>query len=281
MQGDYMDAIKLFINEHKEFKHQLFELAKADLLKTYRGASLGWLWAIVKPSITIFVYFFAFSVGIRAAAKPVVGGDGSEYPFFLWLIGGIIPWFYVSEMMTQGTDCIKKYSYLVTKMRFPVSTIPTFVSLSKMFINLCLTGAIMLIYCCYGHWPSVYYLQLFYYMVCQILFFTPFTLFNATLSVISKDYGNLIKSLTTAVFWLSGIMWNISTVRNQTVRGILRLNPVTYICSGYRDCYIYREWFWDSSNYKSTLAFFGVTVCMWALSLYMYNKTRKDLPDVL
>ncbi len=276
-----MQGLKLFIKEHKEFGRQLLELAKADLLKTYRGASLGWLWAIVKPSITIFVYFFAFSVGIRSAAQPVIGGDGKEYEFFLWLIGGIIPWFYVSEMMTQGTDCIKKYSYLVTKMRFPVSTIPTFVSISKMLINMCLTLAIMVIFCFYGHFPSIYYLQLIYYMLCQFLFFTAFSLFNSTLSVISKDYGNLIKSLTTAVFWLSGIMWNISSVKNDTIRGLLRLNPVTYICSGYRDCYIYNKWFWDESNYQSTLAFFGVLLAMWAFSLYMYNKTRKDLPDVL
>lgn len=276
-----MKGLQLFIKEHKEFYKQLIELAKADLVKTYRGASLGWLWAIVKPSITIFVYFFAFSVGIRSASKPVTGGDGQEYEFFLWLIGGIIPWFYVSEMMTQGTDCIKKYSYLVTKMRFPVSTIPTFVSLSKMFVNVCLTLVIIVIYCCYGHFPSVYYLQLIYYMMCQFLFFTAFSLFNSTLSVISKDYGNLIKSLTTAVFWLSGIMWNISSVRSGAIRKILRLNPVTYICSGYRDCYIYRKWFWDETNYQSTIAFFGVLLLMWAISLYMYNKTRKDLPDVL
>ena len=276
-----MKGLQLFIKEHKEFYKQLIELAKADLVKTYRGASLGWLWAIVKPSITIFVYFFAFSVGIRSASKPVTGGDGQEYEFFLWLIGGIIPWFYVSEMMTQGTDCIKKYSYLVTKMRFPVSTIPTFVSISKMLVNMCLTAVIIVIYCFYGHFPDVYYLQLIYYMLCQFLFFTAFSLFNSTLSVISKDYGNLIKSLTTAVFWLSGIMWNVSNVNNPVVRKILRLNPVTYICSGYRDCYIYHKWFWDSSNYQSTIAFFGVLLFMWCLSLYMYNKTRKDLPDVL
>lgn len=276
-----MKGLQLFIKEHKEFYKQLIELAKADLVKTYRGASLGWLWAVVKPSITIFVYFFAFSVGIRSASKPVMGGDGQEYEFFLWLIGGIIPWFYVSEMMTQGTDCIKKYSYLVTKMRFPVSTIPTFVSLSKMLVNLCLTAVIIIIYCFYGHFPNIYYLQLIYYMLCQFLFFTAFSLFNSTLSVISKDYGNLIKSLTTAVFWLSGIMWNVSNVNNPIIRKILRLNPVTYICSGYRDCYIYQKWFWDSSNYESTIAFFGVLLVMWCISLYMYNKTRKDLPDVL
>lgn len=275
-----MESLKLFITEHKLFYKQLLELAKADIIKTYRGASLGWLWALIKPSITIFVYFFAFSVGLRAS-KPVTNAEGMTYDFFLWLLGGIIPWFYVSEMLTQGTGCIKKYSYLVTKMRFPVSTIPTFVSLSKMLVNIALTAVVMLIYCFYRHWPSVYYLQLIYYMLCQFLIFTPFTLFNATLSVISQDYGNLIKSLTTAVFWMSGIMYDATKIHNVWMRRLLKVNPVTYICSGYRDCYIYHEWFWSPTRYKSTLCFFGVTLLVWAGSLYIYNKTRKDLPDVL
>lgn len=275
-----MESLKLFFSEHYTFRKQLLELARADIVKTYRGASLGWLWTVIKPSITIFVYFFAFSVGIRAS-KPVTNAEGMTFPFFLWLIGGIIPWFYISELLTQGTGCIKKYSYLVTKMRFPVSTIPTFVSLSKMLVNFILTFVVILIYCFYRHWPTVYYIQLLYYMACQFLFMTPFTLFNATLSILSQDYGNLIKSLTTAVFWMSGIMYDASRIHNVWLRRMLRVNPVTYICSGYRDCYIYHKWFWEPGRYKSTLAFFAITLVMWAASLYIYNKTRKDLPDVL
>lgn len=275
-----MEGLKLFIQEHTMFKKQLVELAKADVIKTYRGASLGWAWALIKPAITIFVYFFAFSIGIRAS-KPVIGGDGSEYAYFLWLVGGIIPWFYVSEMFGQGTDCIKRYSYLVTKMRFPVSTIPTFVSMSKMLVNMALTAIIIFIYCIYGHYPDLYYLQLPYYMLCQFLFFTPFALFNSSISVLNQDYGNLVKSFTTAVFWFSGVMWNVSSVSNSALRWVLKLNPVTYICDGYRDCYIYHNWFWSSSRYKSTIAFFCVLLIMWISGLFVYNKTRKDLPDVL
>ena len=118
-------------------------------------------------------------------------------------------------------------------------------------------------------------------MLCQFLLFTPFALFNSTLSVISQDYGNLIKSLTTAVFWMSGIMYNIDSVHNAWLRKLLRINPVTYICSGYRDCYINQRWFFEECKYKSTLGFFCVVLLMWTASLFIYKKTRKDLPDVL
>jgi teichoic acid transport system permease protein len=74
------------VAEHKEYWRQIFQLAAADLVKTYRGSALGWLWAIIKPSVTIFVYWFAFAVGLRASS--MVNG----FPFSLWLISGILPW---------------------------------------------------------------------------------------------------------------------------------------------------------------------------------------------
>ena len=123
MRSKKLSALKTIIRDHIKYRKQIFKLAKADLSKTYRGSALGWSWAVIKPVVTIFVYWFAFSIGLRAN-KPING-----YDFFLWLIAGIVPWFYMGDMITTGTKCIRKYSYLVTKMKFPVSTIPTFVSL--------------------------------------------------------------------------------------------------------------------------------------------------------
>ena len=104
--------LKNIIKEHMEYKGQIFKLAKSDLIKTYRGAALGWAWAIIKPTVTIFVYWFAFEIGLRA------GKSVNDFPYFLWLIAGVVPWFYMSDMITQGAGAIRKYSYLVTKMKF-------------------------------------------------------------------------------------------------------------------------------------------------------------------
>ena len=55
------ETLKLIIQEHKAFSKQIFKLAKSDLIKTYRGAALGWAWALVKPLITLFVFWFGKS----------------------------------------------------------------------------------------------------------------------------------------------------------------------------------------------------------------------------
>ncbi|MFQ8987824.1 MAG: ABC transporter permease, partial [Intestinibacter sp.] len=182
------------IKDHITYLQQIFKLAKADLVKTYRGAALGWSWAIIKPAVTIFVYWFAFSIGLR------MGGDVDGYPYFLWLISGLLPWFYMSEMITSGTDTIRKYSYLVTKMKFPVSTIPTFVSISKFIVHLLLVVIVILIFIFMGYPPDIYIIQLPFYMLCMFIFFTIWSLFSSLLASMSKDFGNLVKSMVTAVF---------------------------------------------------------------------------------
>lgn len=71
-----MTILKTICDEHLLYRKQILRLAKSDLVKTYRGSALGWSWAFIKPMVTIFVYWFAFSYGIRS------GGDVDGYPFF-------------------------------------------------------------------------------------------------------------------------------------------------------------------------------------------------------
>ena len=261
------------IKDHVAYMQQIFKLAKADLVKTYRGAALGWSWAIIKPAVTIFVYWFAFSIGLR------MGGDVDGYPYFLWLISGLLPWFYMSEMITSGTDTIRKYSYLVTKMKFPVSTIPTFVSISKFIVHLLLVVIVILIFIFMGYPPDIYIVQLPFYMLCMFIFFTIWSLFSSLLASMSKDFGNLVKSMVTAVFWLSGILWNPETIAIPWLKKLLMLNPVTFITTGFRNCFIDHVWFFEQP--KRLLYFVIITAIMLGIAIWTYKRLRKEIPDVL
>ena len=179
-----MSTFMGIIKDHLQYRHQIFKLAIADLKKTYRGAALGWMWAIIKPAVTIFVYWFTFEIGLRPD-KSING-----FPFFLWLIAGVMPWFYMSSMITSGTESIRRYSYLVTKMKFPISTIPTFVSISKFIVHIFLILITIAIFMIMGKMPTIYMLQLPFYMLLNLLFFTVFSLFSGLLASMSKDYAN-------------------------------------------------------------------------------------------
>ena len=261
------------IKDHIQYRQQIFKLAKADLIKTYRGAALGWSWAIIKPAVTIFVYWFAFQIGLRAG-KSVDG-----FPFFLWLISGVVPWFYMNDMITGGTECIRKYSYLVTKMKFPISTIPTFFSISKFMVHLALLVIMVIIFIIMGYPPTIYLIQLPIYMLLSFLMFTTFSLLASLLACMSKDFLNLVKSLVTAIFWLSGIVWNVETLDIPWLKTLLKINPVTYLVEGYRNCFIHKTWIWESP--KTLIAFLIIWLILLGMAICIYKKLRKEIPDVL
>ena len=169
-----MHTIVEIIKDHIQYRQQIFKLAKADLVKTYRGAALGWAWAIIKPAVTIFVYWFTFQIGLRA------GKEVEGFPFFLWLISGVIPWFYMSDMITGGTESIRKYSYLVTKMKFPISTIPTFFSISKFMVHLALLAIMIIIFIAMGYPPDIYIAVANIYVTKFSIFYCIFTFFITT-----------------------------------------------------------------------------------------------------
>lgn len=268
-----MNTLKTIINDHWKYRRQILKLAKSDIIKTYKGAALGWLWAIAKPAVTIAVFYFAFSVGLRHS-KPV-----GEYPYFLWLIAGMIPWFYMRDTLTAGAGSIRRYKYLVTKIKYPVSTIPTYVSLSQFAVNIGLCLIMAAIFMIYGKMPDIYWLQLPFYMLLMLMFFTSWSLFAGMLSAISADFLNLVKAVTTALFWISGIMYDVTSIEITVVKNILLFNPITIVANGFRDSLIYKEWFWD--NTIELRNFFIVYIIMTILAVWSYKKLREDIPDVL
>ena len=270
----YIGILVENVAEHFKNLIQIRRLAVADLKKTYHGAALGWSWAVIKPVFTIFVYWFAIAVGLRR------GGDVGEYPYILWLMSGVIPWFFMSDCITGGTECIRRYSYLVTKMKFPVMIIPTFTSLSKLFVHLVLVAAEIIVFWICGYPPTVYLLQLPLYTVMMFFFFNAWSLFAGMVSAVGKDFTNLVKSLNVGVFWLSGIIWNIENVAdNDWLYSFMMLNPVTFVCYGYRNSFVNHIWFFDQP--KRFCYFVVEYIILAALSLWAYKKLRKEIPDVL
>lgn len=269
----YLRTIREIVSDHVAYRKQIVKLAKADLVKTYRGSALGWAWALVKPVITIFVFWFAFTIGLRA------GGDVDGHPFFLWLIAGFVPWFYMQSMITGGAGCIRANSHLVTKMKFPVSVVPTFSSLSKLFVHAILVVIMIGIYAAFGYMPTLYYLNIIVYMLMMFIWFTIWGLFAGMLSAISRDFLNLVKALSQAIFWLSGIIYNVSTIDIPWIRSMLSYNPVTMIATGYRHAFINNIWFFE--DLYMLKCYFIMLIAIIVGAIWAYRKLYKDIPDVL
>lgn len=266
--------------EHKGFGKQIFLLAKDELIKTYKGAVIGPLWAFAKPAFTVFVYWFAFSVGIKELKVVDVNLGGAEpfsIDFFTFMFIGIIPWFFIQDGITQGAKTLRTNRQFITKVKFPVSTILTYTALSRLFVHILLV-AVMYIYVCFTVGPSWYNLQFFFYCPIMFIFFVALSWSTAPMSAFSKDFESLIVSIMSGIFWLSGIMYD-SYRFHEPLKTVMLFNPINYFVNGYRNCFLYDRPFFE---YKTEMyIFLAEFVVVFALGIFNYNRLRKKLPDVL
>ena len=268
-----MKSLIEILDAHIRYRRQILKMAKADLVKTYKGAALGWVWAFLQPAIMIGVYYFALSVGLRK------GTHYHEYSSFVWLLAGVVPWFYMRDMWPGGASSIKRYGYLVTKIKFPVATIPTFCSISKLIVHIALMVLVMIIYVVEGHMPDIYWLQIPLYTLLMFIFFTTWSLFAGLLSVVSRDFMHLVKSSTMALFWVSGIIYNVRSIGDRLICKVMLFNPLTVVADGYRNSLIYKEWFWEHwVEMRNFAIVYGVLFC---LTLFVYKRLIKIVPDLL
>ena len=279
------------IKEHKGFSKQIFLLAKNELIKKYKGAIIGPFWAVVKPLFTLFVYWFPFDIGLRkAGAVHVVMQDGTDlgtYSRFLFMLVGFIPWFFIQDCILQGSRSIILNRQFVTKVNFPVSTIMTFTQMSRLYVHLFLS-LLMYIFLIFvggtvngvqgGIAPSLYNLQYFFYTPFMFLFFLVFIWSTAPMAAFSRDFENMIISIMSGVFWLSGIVYDTYSL-DDPLRRIMLLNPITFFANGYRNTFIYNRWFWQYPN--EFLIVVIEFIILIALGVFNYNRLRKKLPDVL
>jgi len=84
----YFKELFQFLKHIVQSRELLIALIKNDFRKQHLGSYLGLMWAFVQPLTFIVVIWFVFEIGFRSGPTT----DGT--PFFLWLICGMVPWFF-------------------------------------------------------------------------------------------------------------------------------------------------------------------------------------------
>ena len=146
----------------------IMQLARNDFKTKYAGSVFGIVWAFIQPAITIVVYWFVFQVGLGAA--DVTAPTGITYPFVLWLICGLVPWFFFQDTLVGGTNALLEYTYLVKKVVFKISILPIVKEISALFVHLFFIFLMLVLFTLSGHFPDLHSLQVFYYSFCLFMY---------------------------------------------------------------------------------------------------------------
>lgn len=256
-------------------RKMIYKLARNDFRTKFAGSYLGIIWAFIQPVVTVLVYWFVFEVGFRA-------GDGSlPVPFVLYLVAGIVPWFFFQDAWIGGTNALLEYSYLVKKVVFNISVLPIVKLISAFFVHAFFVFFIVLLYCMYGHMPDLYYLQLFYYTGGLFLLVLGLCYATSAIVIFFRDLSQMISIALQVGVWLTPIMWVAEDrlIQYPWLFKLLKLNPVYYIVTGYRDAFIYKNWFWERPLW--TLYFWCFTIGAFLLGTWIFKRLRVHFADVL
>lgn len=256
----------------------LFRLAKNDFKTKYAGNYLGIVWAFVQPIVTILVYWFVFEVAFQAKGVAASGGT-LEVRFVLFLVSGIVPWFYFQDALTSGTNCFIEYSYLVKKVVFKISILPVVKLISALFVHMFFVAFTIILFAACGLYPDLYTLQVIYYSFSMFVLVLGLVYLTSAVMIFFRDLGQIISIILQVGIWLTPIMWNIDMVKGTIVEKILKLNPMYYIVQGYRNAFIYKEWFFQ--HWRYTIYFWVVTAVIFIIGTTVYKRLRVHFADVL
>lgn len=261
-----------FFKDIYQNKRLIFNLAWADFKARYAGSFLGIFWAFINPLVTIAVYWFVFDVGLKAGAT-----DGG-YPFIIYLLTGIIAWFFLSDTIVNATNAFREYSYLVKKVVFNIRILPTVKLLANMFTHLFFIAVTTIICALYGYLPTLHWIQIIYYLFALVMFLTGATWITSSIQPFVPDIVQFINVFLQVLMWGTPILYSPS-VFPETIQFVLKLNPLYYIVQGYRNSFLSDGWI--IYHWRMGIYFWVFTLAMLWLGSRLYNNLSQHFSDVL
>lgn len=247
------------------------QLAASDFRARFSGSALGFAWAFAQPLLTIAMYLFINRVGFR----PMPLG---KIPFVLWLITGIVPWFYFADGIIAATGSLLDYSYLVKKVVFDVTIIPAIKLVSAAMTHVGVLAVVMVVVASSGFPPRWTWLQVPYYALAIVALLSGLSLITSSVTVFLRDLRQAVSVGTQFLFWLTPVAWSAANAPAGLAR-YLKLNPIVYVVDGMRETLLMGVWFWERPVY--TAYFWVVTIGLNVVGYSLFQRLRPHFADVL
>ncbi|MHC4192385.1 MAG: ABC transporter permease [Planctomycetota bacterium] len=264
------EAIR-FLQEINNKKAVIYELAKRDFQTRYMGSYLGFLWVFLQPLAFMAVVYFIFAIGFRYKS---VGGTS----FAVYLLSGMIAWLFFAENINSSTAILREYAFLIKKVNFRLSVLPIVKLLSALIAHFIFILVAVIVAATKGVGNPTYVLQVFYYLFSMTLLLLGLGWMLSAVSLFLKDTEKFVALLIQLGFWLTPIFWSIDIVP-VNYRWLIKLNPMYYIVTGYRDSIIYETPFWSKPD--EALYFWSLTFVIIALGIFIFRKLRPHFAEVV
>ncbi len=207
------------------------------------------------------------------------GATASGVPFIAWLVSGLIGWNFFVEATSNATNVFQEFSYLVKKLNFRIAILPIVKILSALFTHGIFILITLVILISNNVEPSLYWLQIFYYLFALGMFLLGISWLLSSINVFIRDVSYFVVVFLQFFYWLTPIIWKVEDLPARFVL-FFKANPLFYIVNGYRESLIPAHVpFWHHP--MQTLVFWSITLCLLILGAFTFRKLRPHFSDVL
>ncbi len=214
----------------------IWAFAIRDLKGRFTATALGWIWTLIVPLATVFIYSLVFAVIFRAQAPPM--GNGHEGVFAVWFFCGLVTWNLFAQTVNACIGSIVGMGPMMQKVYIP-SYVPVFAAAITSLIERLLEAAVMLILMLVFF--NVGWTWLLYPLVLVVtaLFATCLGYSLAVSYVRFRDTGQIMAILLQMWFFVTPVIYPIDLipeeVRGIPLRALIELNPMTALVQMSRD----------------------------------------------
>jgi len=260
-----------FVRSLWQLRRTVWELARRDFISQHSGTLLGVFWNYVQPLTYALMVTIVFSVGLRH-------NPGHEVPYLPFLISGMTAWHFFAAALASLSGIIRAHSFLVRKGNFNLAILPLGKLLSQMVPHLAVIVATQGICWLKGFPPSLYSLQVLYYLAAMLCLLLGLGWITSATSLFIEDIHNVVGVFIQFGFWLTPIIWNIKMIPAQ-YRWIVNLNPAYYFVNGYRNSFVYRIPFWERPHVALYYWLFTLTVLI--MGAVIFRRLKPHFGEVL
>ena len=259
----------------KEIRDNLvmsFRIAQYDYQLENKGTYLGKIWSLLTPLIQIGIYWFVFGIGLRR------GRDVDGYPFIVWMLCGLIPWFCLNGGFLQGANSVVRKANNLSRMKYPLATVPVSAIFVVSFEHVMMLVVMIFMLFCKGVYPKLGWINTIYYIVYMFVFLVSLSLVTSVLTVITRDFYKLLQSLMRLLFYITPILWTMNDMP-QLYQKVMEYNPVYYVVKGFRESILYNTPFW--THYDKLIVFWGINILLFLLGANLQMKFKHKFIDLI
>ena len=262
-----------------KYRGLIYELAVRDMKLRYRRPFFGFLWLLILPFCTAFIYKVLFSDFMHVTS--------GEYPFFIHLITAILPWSYFSSSIQGSVKSVLDSRNIINQISFPKYLLPV----STVFASLInfLPGILVLL----G------FLIAFHIKISMLIFLLPvviliqtcmavgLSLLVASLQVIYRDVEYVLQIVMMALLFLTPAVYTLEELINKTTASFAAgymLNPLVGITNLYRIVIIggYTHSMPKEINFMNTLIVPSVfSAAILIIGYIVFNKYERKFSDYI